>query len=95
MITPIDTEGEAAAASFLATIGALQLLQLSSVTAGASHRTEILRGASQPESSARGLGGTFQVLGQQQRRCVRCQPAAWIQSVSNKSGSAFLQPRQQ
>jgi hypothetical protein len=28
MITPIDTEGEAAAASFLATIGALQLLQL-------------------------------------------------------------------
>jgi len=28
MITPIDTGGEATAASFLATIGALQLLQL-------------------------------------------------------------------
>jgi hypothetical protein len=28
MITPINTEGEAAAASFPATIGALQLLQL-------------------------------------------------------------------
>jgi len=28
MITPIHTEGEATAASFLATIGALQLLQL-------------------------------------------------------------------
>jgi hypothetical protein len=28
MITPIDTGGEAAAASFLATLGALQLLQL-------------------------------------------------------------------
>jgi hypothetical protein len=75
MITPIDTGGEAATASSSRRSALSSCSSCRSVTARANHRTEILRGASQPGVECSRPGGTFQVLGQrQQPRCVRCQP---------------------